>query len=139
MPSIRTDLWLPFEPKSLRDGRALHLLIRFALELATVSGLPPSERPHRLETARKRAIVDSAQCDGVARQALVAVIWLLTDLARQGWAVRIREARLEIRRPPVARDQDDDLRTRIREQLHVSRNEQLRTPAVQAFIREMET
>jgi hypothetical protein len=139
MPSSGSDLWLPFEPRPLADGRPLHLLLRFALELSGISGLAGGERQHRLETARKRAVADSAQCAGAARQALVAAIWLLTDLIRQGWAVRIREARLEIRRPIVSQDPDEDQRARIREQLHATRNEQLREPAVQAFIRDMET
>jgi hypothetical protein len=53
--------------------------------------------------------------------------------------VRVREARLEIHRPIAAQDLDEDQRARIREQLHATRNEQLREPAVQAFVRDMET
>src|SRR2546428_13634552 len=136
---VRWNLWLRFARRRIADGRALHLLLRFALEFADVDGLARDEREHRLETARKRAIADSSQCDGGARQAILATIWILADLVRQGWAVRVREARLEIRPPPAAPEPEDDQRARIREQLHAARSEQLREPPVQTFIREMET
>jgi hypothetical protein len=139
MPNDSADLWLPFEPKALADGRPLHLLLRFALELGTLAVLSRDDRQHRLNMARKRAIADSSQCEEKSRQALVAAVWVLTDLVRQGWAVRILGARLEIRRPPAAADTDDDQRARIREQLHAARSEQLREPAVRMFIRAMET
>jgi hypothetical protein len=139
MPSGRSELWLRFAPRPLADGRALHLLLRFTLEIADLGGLARDEREYRLEMARKRAIADSSQCDGGVRQPLVATLWVLADLVRQGWAVRVREARLEIRRPLAAKEPDDNQRARIREQLHAARGEQLREPPVQAFIREMET
>src|SRR5262245_14945640 len=121
MPDDRAEPWLPFEPKALANGRPLHLLLRFALELGALGGLARDDRQHHLDTARKRAVADSSQCDEKSQQALVAGILVLTDLVRQGWAVRIREARPEICRPPAAGDTDDDQRARIREQLHAAR------------------
>lgn len=138
MPSPSGVIWLPFEPKPLADGRPLHLLLTFAKELASLSTIFAEERQFVLETARKRGIADSAQCEPGTRQALVAAIWLLNDLVKQGWVVRVSDARVAIRRPTVS-DGAADERLRVRAQLHAARNEQLREPAVQSFIRDLET
>jgi hypothetical protein len=138
MRSEDSEVWIPFEPKPIADGRPLDLLLRLAGELGSFRDPPADERHQRVDNARMRAIADGTQCDGAVRQALVAAVWLLTDFVRQGWAVRIRERRVEICRPIGSQDGDEDQRARIREQLHVTRNEQLRAPPVRAFIRDME-
>src|SRR5437867_758878 len=99
MPNQPSPGWLPFEPKPLADGRPLHLLLTFAKELSTLPNVSTDERQFVLETTRKRAIADSSQCEATVRQALVASIWLLSDLVKQGWAVRVNDARVAIRRP----------------------------------------
>lgn len=102
--------------------------------------MPTDDRQFALDDARKRAVADSARCDAAARQALVASIWLLTDFVKQGWLVRVSETGVAIRRPATSDGEEaSDERLRIREQLHAARNEQLRQPAVQAFIRDLET
>lgn len=138
MPSTPSEVWLPFEPKPLADGRPLHLILTFARELSILPTGPSDDRQLVLDTARKRAVADSAQSDAKTRQALVAAIWLLSDLVKQGWAVRVSNARIGIRRP-VLTDDGISERPRIRAQLHVARNEQLREPPVHAFVRDLET
>ena len=71
--------------------------------------------------------------------ALRAAICVLTDLARQRWFIRVTdEGAVEVKRPD--RDHVDPPRekVRIRTQELVKRDEQLREPAAQKFVMEME-
>ena len=64
---------------------------------------------------------------------------VLIDLNRQGWAVRLGEdAQLEIR-PPERLDVADHEKRRVQEQELLQRDEQLRMPTVERFLRRMET
>lgn len=70
---------------------------------------------------------------------LRAALWVLTDLARQRWSIRVNEERgVEVKRP--AENQLDHLRekARIRAQELIKRDEQLREPAARRFIKGME-
>ena len=64
---------------------------------------------------------------------------VLIDLNRQGWAVRLGEdAQLEVR-PPGRLDVADHEKRRVQEQELLQRDEQLRMPTVERFLRRMET
>ena len=87
------------------------------------------------------AIEESLGCVGVHECgiALRAALYVLTDLARQRWSIRInQDGDLEVKRP--GGDQLDPMsrKARVREQELVKRDEQLREPAARRFIHGME-
>lgn len=139
MPDSSSAGWLRFEPEALASGRPLHLLLKFAQEVREAFGQPADERELLLDAARKRAIADGAACESGSRQPLFTSIWLLADLVKQGWTVRVHDAHVEMCRLPHAAGGAIDERGRIRQRLHAAREEQLREPPVQAFIRDLET
>lgn len=72
------------------------------------------------------------------RQALLAAGLVVSDLAMQGWVLRARAGRVEIRPPdPVSGDRSAE-KARVRRQELVKRNAQLRQPSVQRFLESME-
>jgi hypothetical protein len=75
---------------------------------------------------------------GSDRQALLAVGLVLTDLAIQGWQLRLRRGCVEVRPPSQLSDDRAADKARIRRQELVKRDAQLRQAAVQAFLRSME-
>ena len=72
------------------------------------------------------------------RQALLAAGLVLGDLCMQGWNIRVRQRRVEVKPPTQVLDDRASEKTRIRRQELVKRDAQLRTPSVQRFIKAME-
>ena len=71
--------------------------------------------------------------------ALRAALYLLTDLGRQRWSIRVNEdGEVEVRRPEGDGLDPMSRKARIREQELVKRDEQLREPSARRFIRGME-
>ena len=62
----------------------------------------------------------------------------VSDLAMQGWIIRVRGERVEIRPPPVRSPDRAAEKARIRRQELVKRDAQLRQPSVQRFMDSME-
>ena len=130
---------LPFEP-ALPDGsNAAALFLDFASELAGLTEFETDkERNAVIEACRRRGLKSKTKCDGPGRQSLVAAMHVLADLVKQGWAVSVTEDEIEISREENGVVTGDEARERIRGQLHAERDEQLRQPAVAAFIRGIE-
>jgi hypothetical protein len=139
MPEPSAPEWLPFEPAGLNAGRAFNVLRSFVQNMHEAHGRPADEREFLLNAARKRAFAEGAACEAESRQPLYTSVWLLTDLVRQGWDVRVRDACVELCRLSFERDDSGQGRDRIRERLHAAREEQLRELPVQTFIRALET
>jgi hypothetical protein len=72
------------------------------------------------------------------RQALLASGLVLSDLATQGWQVRVRRGRVEVGPPVPLSDDRAAEKARIRQQELVKRDAQLRNASVQKFVRSME-
>jgi hypothetical protein len=72
------------------------------------------------------------------RQILMAAALVLTDLAIQGWQLRVRRGRVEVRPPAQVIGDRAAEKARIRGQELVRRNAQLRQASVQKFLRSME-
>lgn len=71
--------------------------------------------------------------------ALRAALWVLTDLARQRWSIRVTEdGAVKAERPAAKRIEPRLEKARIRAQELVKRNEQLRKPPVRRFVQRME-
>jgi hypothetical protein len=72
------------------------------------------------------------------RQALIAAGLVITDLATQGWQVRTRAGRIEVRPPtPLSSDHAAE-KSRVRRQELVKRDAQLGEAPVQQFLRTIE-
>ncbi len=129
---------MPFEP-ALPEGDAPALFLDFARHIAELGAFESDkERNVAVEACRRRAVKAKNKCDAAGRQAFVAAVNVLADLARQGWSVVVSGDAVEIRREENGAVQGEDGRERVRGQLHAERDEQLREPATAAFIRSME-
>lgn len=71
------------------------------------------------------------------RQALLAAGLVVSDLATQGWIIRVRGERVDVRPPEPVTDRAAE-KARIRRQELIKRNAQLRKPSVQRFLDSME-
>lgn len=87
--------------------------------------------------ARTAFVAEVTACRRGDRQALLAAGLVMTDLATQGWTVRVRSERVEVKPPDPVTDPLAE-KARIRRQELVKRNAQLRQPSVQRFLESME-
>jgi Druantia protein DruA len=106
--------------------------------LPVPSHASPSQRIHFLsaaaELARSSAPVPRASMHDTAMDAGLSV---LTDLAAQGWRVRVDAEGLFVQ-APTAEAEPADEKERVRGQELLKRDEQLATPSVRRFIERME-
>lgn len=87
------------------------------------------------------AIRESVSCVSSYESNIVlrAALYVLTDLARQRWFIRVNvDGNLEVKRPGGDKLDFVGKKARIREQELVKRDEQLREPVTRRFIRGME-
>ncbi|MBX3207427.1 MAG: DUF4338 domain-containing protein [Labilithrix sp.] len=78
-----------------------------------------------------------AACRRGDRQALLAAGLVVADLATQGWTIRVRGERVEVKPPDPVTDPLAE-KARIRRQELIKRNAQLRQPSVRRFLEWME-
>ncbi len=91
-----------------------------------------------LERIRASFVAEVKASRRADRQALLAAGLVVSDLATQGWMLRIRAERVFIRPPaPVTGDPTAE-KARIRRQELVKRDAQIRQPSVQRFVNSME-
>jgi hypothetical protein len=90
-----------------------------------------------LEKVRAEFVAEVQASRRADRQALLAAGLVVSDLATQGWVLRVRADRVEIRPPEPVTDRAAE-KARIRRQELVKRNAQLRQPSVQRFLDSME-
>lgn len=111
------------------------------LTLPTPVGLSASDQRDLISLAR--SLENGENLSGSRRgvfqgPAAEAAGGVLVDLCRQGWAIRLGEgSRLEVRAPEQSEIADRE-KSRVQEQELIKRNEQLRKPSVQQFVRRME-
>jgi hypothetical protein len=90
-----------------------------------------------LEKLRGEFVAAAKASRRADRQALLAAGLVLSDLAVQGWSIRVRAQRLDIRPPQPVTDRTAE-KARVRRQELIKRNAQLREPSVQRFVHSME-
>ncbi|WP_254000106.1 Druantia anti-phage system protein DruA [Myxococcus qinghaiensis] len=90
-----------------------------------------------LDKVRAEFVAEVKASRRADRQALLAAGLVLCDLATQGWLMRVRGERVEIRPPEPVADRVAE-KARIRRQELVKRNAQLRQSSVQRFLDSME-
>jgi hypothetical protein len=134
MSSVETS-WTALQP-SLKTRPSKDALVAQARVLSRVIKEEDSEQA--LETARAAFRDKIRTCKRSDRQALLANGLVISDLAAQGWQVRVRAKRIEVA-PPVALNGDQRAeKVRIRRQELVKRDAQLRETSVQEFLRSVE-
>ena len=127
--------WVVLSPPFSQDGVEQRVFRQYAVQL---SAMLEDEN----ESADFGSVLEFARAieppNGSA--ALRAVLGVLTDLARQRWAIRVTEiGSVEVKCPQENQLDLELEKARIRAQELVKRDEQLREPATRAFIKQMES
>jgi hypothetical protein len=120
----------PLQGRSSRDA-----FLRHARALEAACGKEGSDA--LLETTRASFVAEVKASRRADSQALLAAGLVVVDLATQGWALRARAGRVEVRPPDPVIDRGGE-KARVRKQELVKRNAQLRTAPVDRFLDSME-
>ncbi|HKX46484.1 MAG TPA: Druantia anti-phage system protein DruA [Planctomycetota bacterium] len=134
MTSAPDHAWATLEP-ALPSKASQDAFVEHARALAKVCRGERSDEA--IEKARGAFVDEVTACRRRDRQALLAAGLVMTDLATQGWAVRVRSERVMVR-PPYAASDPLAEKARVRRQELVKRNAQLRQPSVKRFLASME-
>lgn len=134
MTSAPDTTWTTLEPP-LKSKASQSAFREHARALAKACRGVRTERA--IEKARGAFVAMVTECRRGDRQALLAAGLVMTDLAMQGWAVRVRSERVEVKPPSPVTDALAE-KARIRRQELVKRNAQLRQPSVHRFLEAME-
>ncbi len=126
-----TELRPPLRSEASRKAFSAH-----ARALARVRKDDESEE--EVDQARGSFVVSVTSSGRSDQQILLAAGLVLTDLAMQGWQLRVRRGRVEVRPPTQVVGDRAAEKERIRRQELLKRNAQLRQAAVQKFLRSME-
>jgi hypothetical protein len=89
------------------------------------------------ENARSHFVATAKASRRADRQALLAAGLVMSDLAMQGWIIRVQDERVHVR-PPKRVTEKAAEKERIRRQELIKRNAQLRKPSVRRFVDSME-
>jgi hypothetical protein len=134
MTNVLGNTWTTLEPP-LSSKASQNAFVEHARALAKVCQRERTEEA--IEKARCEFVAEVTACRRSDRQALLAAGLVITDLATQGWAVRVRSERVECKPPDPVTDPLAE-KARIRRQELVKRNAQLRQPSVLRFLDSME-
>ncbi len=123
MPTDSTALPLP----SAWSARSTRAFLSFASALTTEAGSASQG-------------VEAARANALARQetGLSAAVYVLQDLADQGWVIRVGPDQVVTVVPPGAEPDSATEKHRVRRQELIKRDEQLSTPSVRRFVMQME-
>jgi hypothetical protein len=105
---------------------------------ALVRALRVDEPGEAIEEARSAFAQGLRSCRRSDNQLLLAAGLVLSDLAAQGWQIRVRSGAVCVRAPEAVSDDRAAEKARIRRQELVKRDAQVRQPAVRKFLRSME-
>jgi hypothetical protein len=134
MTNVLDVTWTALEPP-LPSKASQSAFVDHARALAKVRR--GARTDEAIEKARSDFVGEVKACRRSDRQALLAAGLVMTDLATQGWRVRVRSERVEVRPPDPGTDPLAE-KARVRRQELVKRDAQLRQPSVQRFLDSME-
>ena len=122
----------------VEDSEARGPLVSFAVSLTDEVG--GEERGRHDRRARARLGEALEQASGPDRYRAAALASVLHDLVDQGWPLRVEDMTVLVRAPAhhAARRSSEATKERLRAQLLVARDKQLRKPSVRRFIESME-
>lgn len=135
MTEVTSHEWTKLAPP-LRSSASRKSFLGLAKALTKAQKLP--DALEELEALRESFVEEARTTKYVDEHVLLAAGLVLSDLAVQGWQLRIRQEQVEI--CPPRRESEDRTaeKARIRSQELVKRDAQLRQPAVKAFLEQME-
>ena len=134
MTKVPDVTWIRLEPP-FSNKASRNAFVEHARRLAKVCRGERTDE--EIERVRGAFVAEVTACRRGDRQALLAAGLVMTDLATQGWTVRARNDRVEVKPPKPVTDPLTE-KARIRRQELVKRNAQLRQPSVQRFLESME-
>lgn len=134
MTNAPETIWIKLKPPLPCKGSHNEFL-ELARKLAKMCCSERAEE--EIEKPRTEFVDKVAACSRSDRQALLAAGLVMTDLAVQGWKVRVHGKDVEVKPPDPATDKLAE-KERIRRQELVKRNAQLRQPSVERFLESME-
>lgn len=134
MTNASGSIWTTLEPP-LQSTTSQDAFVEHACALAKLCRGERTEEA--IEKVRGAFVAGVAACRRGDRQARLAAGLVMTDLATQGWTVRVRGERVEVKPPDPVTDPLAE-KARIRRQELVKRDAQLRQPSVQRFLESME-
>ncbi|MCL2726377.1 MAG: DUF4338 domain-containing protein [Polyangiaceae bacterium] len=134
MTTVPNNPWIALEPP-LPSSASRDVFVGHARSLAKVRR--DEHTDDNIEWLRAHFVSEVKSSHRADRQALLAAGLVVTDLAMQGWMLRTRAERVEIRPPDPVSDRAAE-KARVRKQELVKRDAQLRKPPVQRFIESME-
>lgn len=132
----QTTHWVPLNLAFPKSTRAYRAFIKYAYRLQRLARQgDDASRP--ILAARSEFIVTLSGIRATHRASLKAAAFVLTDLVAQRWRIRITKKGVFVLAPSNNGDRQA-LRASIRFQELLKRDDQLRQPSVQSFIRSME-
>lgn len=130
---------IAFAPEVIRKKRPRAIILAYAKALISDSAVNGEEPAARIERLRKNALIDCSKTSPDDRYLTSAAVSLLTDLFYHGWLISLDDQdNIYIIRPDSINGDALAEKDRVRKQLHISRNNQLRSPATRSFIQSME-
>ena len=130
----QTD-WVILSPPFSDGSIAKHIFQAHGVRLSKLLNENQGEEKFNEAIQESVYYISSYECS----TALRAALYVLTDLARQRWFIRVNaDGNLEVKRPEGGKLDPIGTKARIREQELVKRDEQLREPVARRFIQSME-
>lgn len=134
MTNLLDNAWTTLLP-SFRNKSSHDAFVKHAQVLSNLCQNEHTEEA--IEKARGAFVAEVSSCRSCDRQALLAAGLVISDLATQGWTIRVCSECIEVKPPDPVIDPLAE-KARIRRQELVKRNAQLRKPSVQRFLESME-
>nr|ART37114.1 D90 [uncultured bacterium] len=134
MTDMVDNMWTSLEPL-LPSKASQDAFVEHARKLEKACRSEGTEEG--IEKARGAFVAEVRACRRSDRQALLAAGLVVSDLATQGWTLRVRSDRVEVK-PPAPLSDPLSEKARVRRQELVKHNAQLRQPSVQRFLESME-
>jgi len=125
--------WVKIEPR-LHMPRSRVAVLDFIRRLSRID----SGDEERIDDALDEFLLGASKWATKDRQRLWTLAHVLSDIARQGWGLRVRGKDLSVQPPSEIETDPIAEKLRVRRQEQIKRDEQLRQSAVREFVRSME-
>ena len=130
---------IAFAPKIIGRKKPRETILAYVRALVSDDSVRGEEPAVRVERLRRNGLFECSKVAPDDRSAASATVSILTDLLCHGWVISTDDQNnIYITRPDSIQGNAIAEKDRIRQQLHLSRDEQLRSPPTRAFVQAME-
>ncbi len=136
MAESADNQWIPLEPRFGRSRKSRELFLGYAHVLRQLANRCSKGTEYREK--RKNFLALQQKTRREHWPALAASGLLLSDLAEQGWGIRIRSGQVEVQQSAIVEVDVEREKTIIRRQELIKRDAQLAKETVRQFIQSME-